>query len=236
MIFFKKKKVKVKCYPQFDQVGEIFPVELARKYIPDWWKNLPSQVNIGLAKEITTIKSCPGFTELYKTGITFPLWRDCVIKYDRHSIVEIEIPTNENPNNYFVSHNVDQMGKVFDPWIHLKILSPWYLETEEPIPFLMTDMTYNRKTLSGYQIPPGVLEFKYQHATHINMFLEPTDTFRELSLNAGTPLIHLIPLADVEIELEICKYNADKLKSMQPWHWTFNNLYTKTRNIIEKRK
>lgn len=235
MFFWKKRKtVTVRCYPQFTHIQNLFPIVHTRKMIPDWWKNLPSVIRDNSGKDITTIKSCPGFSELYKRGISLPMWRDTVIKYDKNRILDIELTTFEDISQWFVLHPPEQMGSVFNPWLHLKIISPWFLETDEPVPFLMIDMAWNRKTLGDYSIPPGMLEFKYQHATHINMFLEPTEEYKEIKFQAGTPLIQLIPLTDVDLELEICDPDDNKIRSMRPYSWTAHNVYAKTRNILEK--
>jgi len=235
MFFWKKRKsVQVRCYPTFSQIRDLFPITHTKKFIPDWWKTLPSTIADTSGKETTTLKSCPGFIELYKRGISLPMWRDTVVKYDQNRILDVEVSTGEDINQWFVLHPPEQMGNAFSPCLHLKVISPWFLETAEPVPFLMIDMMWNRKTLQDYSIPPGVLEFKYQHGTHVNMFFEPTTEYKEVKFQAGTPLIQLIPLTDIDIELVICEYDEAKLRSMKPYSWTANNVYAKTRNILEK--
>lgn len=237
MFFKRRKKLKIRCYPQFDHAAKIFPIEKTRSFIPDWWKNLSATFyDPKSSLNISTIKACPGFVDLYKKGITIPLWRDSVIKYDSERIVDVVIPTDEPVENLFVLHSVEQWQGLLPGHLHFKIVSPWMLETDEPVQFLMMDMTWNRKDSQEYLIPPGIVEFKYQHATHINVFLPPTKGFRELKLEAGTPMVQLIPLTDREIELEIMPADSNKFKNLLPYAWTFNNVYAKTKNILEKRK
>lgn len=235
MILLKNKKITLKCYPQFPQISNLFPIDHARKFIPKWWKNLDVEANDSCLGKIPTIKSCYGFTDLYSRGFIIPLWRDCVVFYDKNGIENIQIPTEENINQYFTYHANSQFNGYLPQWHHLKFITPWLLETKDLIPFLMTEVGWSRENPLEYFIPQGTLEFKYQHAAHLNVFFPPTNSKKKVEFFAETPLIHLIPLTEHEVEIEICDYNPKKFQELLPHAWTFKNLYKKTRNLLEKK-
>ncbi len=236
MFFWKKSpKLKVRCYSASKQLMDLFPVEESRKFYPEWWENLPTYVEVGMGRKIPTSKVCPGINDLFKRGFVIPMWRDHIITWSHQNLISVDAPGSQS-DELNRSHPPEQIGEAFTGWTHAKLLNPWFFETDRVVPFLMQDCTWNRDTHQDYVIPPGVLEFKYQGAAHINTFLSPVaQGHKEIFIPAGQPMAQLIPLEPVQLELELIEMDQKKFNSFYHYPWTFQNVYLKTRKVLEGR-
>jgi hypothetical protein len=82
--------------------------------------------------------------------------------------------------------------------------------------------------------PPGTVEYKYQHTSSVNMFLQKG---RKYTFNAGRPMAHIIPLTEKEIELKChlvspLEMDSEVRRVMHSSFPLFKNGY----NEIKKRK
>ena len=88
--FFKRKKIVVDCFTDNYSINELFPIQTANNFYPDWWKNLPKTYDAmnkwGLRVSQSTMKKCPAIIDLYKTGFIMPLWSDLQILSDDKNI------------------------------------------------------------------------------------------------------------------------------------------------------
>lgn len=230
MWFWKKrKKVKLTFYTRRQKLIDILPPTAGMKNVPLWWKKKTQTVSI---------TSCPGLIELYKRAISVPLWTDHEIEFDQHRIINVDIP-GADPNSiyqYVTAHHPDQYNNAFNDYHHIKLINPWLVETDKMIPFLMTDAMWNRSSFGGYTIPPGVIEFKYQHACHVNIFLHKSTDVNRVKLNFATPIIYLIPLEDVDFDIEYKKIDNEKFLDLMPLTVTHNRNYQKIKDLLEETK
>ena len=81
--FFRKKKVVIDAFTHMRTAYEYFPIDYAIKFVPEWWKSLPKEytktTNLGLNLNISTLKRCNGFLDLYARGFVLPMWSDLVM-------------------------------------------------------------------------------------------------------------------------------------------------------------
>lgn len=234
---FKKKKIVVECFTDNPNALEYFPVKHASAFLPDWWKNLPKTYEVeesnGIRFRRPTMKSCDGFTNLYKRGFMIPLWSDLVIETSSTNFKW----TYADGQSDLSFHDVDQMSTEFISYAQFKISSPWRIRESTGVKFVFMQPTYNyTKEFFDLHIIPGVVDFKYQHATNINVFAQKG---RRFEMFAGKPLAHLIPLTDEDIEIE-CKAiqidNFDEVKLLNnnyPW---FIGSYKKTKKIVDEQE
>ena len=231
MMFWKKrKKVKLTFYNRKQQLIDLLPpTQGLKNNVPSWWKRKTQEINI---------TSCPGVTELYKRSISVPLWIDYEIEYDSNNIYNISVPgvPSDQVYHYITAHHPDQYNNAFDNCYHIKLMNPWLIETDKMVPFLMIDASWNRESLHDYTIPSGILEFKYQHSCHINIFLHKPTSTKKLKFNVGTRMIHLIPLEDVDLDIEYKKIDNEKFIDLMPLVVTEKHNYQKLRNLAENKE
>lgn len=233
MFLFKKKKFELRCYSLEPHLPEIFPIQLSKKIIPEWFKKIPPYKEIGIPQRMPTTKMCPGLKHFFDLGITIPLWHDYKItSNEQNQIEKVEVPVKDNP---FEFHNSEQWSGALPNWAHIKLLSPWFLEADRPVEFIMIEPTWHLKVPQDYLIAPGSLEFKYQHGCHVQLFVPPLNKRNEIFLEAGTPILHLIPTEKIDIELKFCELTPHYYgKLVKKYFWTWENLYRRTRLIREK--
>jgi hypothetical protein len=237
MLFWKKSpKVKVRCYSPWPQLIDLFPVEETKKFTPQWFKNVDPYVNYNRVSG-PTIKVCPGFNDLYKRGFVVPLWEDYKIKWSNSGLMDVVTPNNRKIELQD-THPVEARGGAFKGWTHVKLHNVWMFETDRVVPFMLIDTTWNREDHQNFIVPPGVVEFKYQHALNINMFLPPLpfNQTKEIEIAAGTPMIQLVPLEPVDLEIECIPADDKKLDQLRLYRWTFNGVYLKTKKYLQRDK
>jgi hypothetical protein len=235
MFFWKKsKKVVVDAFCLYPRLAEFFPIEHARKISPYWYEKAPAYADG--AKTVATIKLCPGFQEISRRGLIIPLWKDHHIAWDNNGLRNVEIP-GVDAREYSVVHEKEQWPGVYPGYNHVKLVSPWMIKTERPIQWHFGQPMWHAKDPLSILVANGVLEFHYQHMTHLNLFLPPVHVGRvnEVTLEAGTPIIQMIPLEDIDIDLRIHEATEADYRKMSPYPWTRPNLYAKTKKLFESK-
>jgi hypothetical protein len=201
MFFFKKKKIVVDAFTHAAYIHDYFKIKKAIDSAPDWWKKLPKQFMAKNEHEleypVSTLKRCDGFLELYKSGFVFPLWSDLIIETYESNQWKYQFADNSTP---FQIHGLEEMGNTFNHVNHGKILSPWVFKEKIGVKFYWAEPMWNNM-LRNYDVRvlPGVVNYKYQHSTHINIFL-PKKAQR-IELFAGDPMVHIIPLSESDVEI-----------------------------------
>jgi hypothetical protein len=213
----------------------LFPIAPANEFLPEWWKQLPAtiknDVGNGIVTETGTLKKCVGLLDLYRNGFMIPLWS------------ELKIKTNEDGSLYhFASapvhkqdHDPRQLNSAFDNSIHFKMASPWLIKEKSGVQFLWHGCEWNYvEALYNISVSPGIVEYKYQHNTHINMFLPRKNI--ELTLEAGTPLVHIVPLSEKKVVIHnqfIDQREYDRLFSASKYPLSFTGQYKKRKAIMK---
>ena len=185
------------------------------------------------------MKGCPGLLEYWTKGFVLPLWSDLSIilagegetgyewQYsDLQSSIDPHKP--EQTNNHFPETKYQ----------HLKLISPWLFVCSEDISFLALEPAWQFDVLKNVRILTGVLNFKFQSATHINMFCLREDKEKETILHSGVPLYHFIPLTEKKINLKIHLVTSDKfdrIKQLTQARSSFNRPYDKQKKLLQKK-
>lgn len=232
MIFFKKTKIVIDAFTDNASVFNYHPIEKATKFIPSWWKSLPTSVERpyrDMMMDEPTIKKCAGFTSLFKEGFILPSWTD------------IQIKTTDNSYTFKVAlsfiepalqhHETWQYGETFNDYIHLKIISPWFLKCKESVEFACVQPSWNLVNhWSDIQILPGVIDFKYQTSVNVNMFLAKNR--EKIFINAGTPLYHILPLTDKEVIIKNHLVDTTEMNKIfvETRYGSFNDSWRKIKN------
>lgn len=234
--FFRKPTIEIVCYTDNKVAYDYYKIKHASKYTPKWFKDATSEYidELHFHEPQSTIKRCHGIINLLTTGIVMPIWTDVNIYTDvQNNTVDVSVA---DVFTQVANHNPKQWNQYLNPdnYIHSKIVSPWALSTKEDVKFYWGTSYYNMQPNLKYYIPPAIVDFKYQKATHINMFI-PRENQHTI-IKAGFPLIQMIPLTDKRIVL---KYEfVDQLKmqnEIQLKPHTFVDRY-KTIVKLEKNK
>jgi hypothetical protein len=204
-ILKRTKPVVIKAYIPNYHPGRFFEPTTAKKYLPKWFKNLkPTKFNWETGKvDNPSIKICPGFNDLFDKSIALPMWYDLAFKYSEE---EGQYSSINSESEFFKTdlghHPSDQWkGWVDDKlYYNVKIFSPWLFECNESISFYQTDNMFINP-FSKFNIVSGVLDFKYQHQTNINMMVKRENI--EHMFKIGEPICFFIPLTERDVKIEV---------------------------------
>ena len=196
MHFFRRSKIYLDAFTCRQEVIEYAPVVNASKVIPDWWKQLPKDTNSGLFFPHTTMKTCVGMQDYYNKSIVLPLWCDLQIKCEGNGTYHWQFSDNISGAE---SHTPKQFHGFVDDteYGQLKLLSPWFFKTKADIDWLVTDPAYNRQEHKNYFLAQGLLNFKHQIATNLQLFLDVSNTKNYLIPFGSTFLF--TPLTDKKV-------------------------------------
>jgi hypothetical protein len=98
-------------------------------------------------------------------------------------------------------HATEQIPEGYKHLIHAKLNSYWFIKESTGVKFLVNEPTWNYLSSPiSPKIVPGIFDFKYQRATNVNMFFQRKNLVYKFL--AGTPMAHIIPLSDKNIEIK----------------------------------
>lgn len=234
--FSRKNTVVVDCFTASPNAHDLFPIDEANQFFPEWWKKLPNKIqtetNSGLPVDQRTMKGCIGFTNLYTYGFIIPLWSDLLLQTHGQNY-SYQFADNQSLIGF---HPLDQMGVEFSQYTHVKLVSPWRIKEKTGVNFLYTGTPWNHPhDLTTQVIPPGLVEYKYQHTTNVNMLLKKGQRY---SFSAGRPMAHLMPMTEKEIDIRLHLVGPNELMRVMnnnsfPF---FVNGYIESRKIRKKKE
>lgn len=237
MFKFLKKPIVLHCYTDRAEVFNYAKISKSSEFIPDWWKGLPKNVNANDDLiNLPTLKSCPGFIDLYRSGFIVPMWADLAVE-----IGEIGSPSYRyqyaDARSEAMHHPTYQRGSAFpeEKYQHLKFSVPWYLQCKEDINFLFSAPTWNMESPEKFTVLPGVLNFKYQGAVNINTLWVREIALRRQLLPFGSPLAQLIPVTEQKIVLEHHLLDTSEFENMRCMgrRVSFTSNYRKLKQVME---
>lgn len=238
MFFIKRKKIVIDAFTYSSVAYNLFRIDKAIKFLPDWWKTLPNRTefegDVGIKFPASTMKRCEGFISLYKSGFVIPLWTDLIIESfgnGEWAYEAADLKTDIRP------HNPDEYGNAFDQLFHGKIISPWRLKEKSGVSFHWSEPSWNLYNVNyNIRILPGILNYKYQTATHINLFFPKQAN--KVNLSAGTPMVYFTALDDKEVEIKTHLVDDNEYKKIEALDkkFTFIGGYKKKINFLNKNK
>ena len=203
--------VYLDCYTSNPAAYKAGRVSSATNYLPTWWKRLLPTVQHAALKDVpnftlpaTTMRHCVGFTDLFKKSFCIPMWSDLAIHLEP-AMRDGYAWKFADGRSKLVDHPAFQRGDFMPPehFQHLKLSSPWSLRCNEDINFLFFDPFW--PSYEGEEvaiIPPGLLNFKHQPGTNINMFIRKLpDEARQVEIKFNTPLVFITPLTERKVIL-----------------------------------
>ena len=204
MIFHKRNKITVDAFTDQEHIST-YPIDRSNKHLPEWYQKMKPTVGHtcpqGLTGKTSTFKMCHGFQDHVNTSFTFPLWADLMFKVNIDNTFVYQYP-NKHCNFGMESHNSVESTPMaeFAPKRHIKLFSPWLLKEKTGVNFYWSQAFWSYgAAASEVLVPPGVVNYKYQNGTHINLMVEPG---KQVDLDAGTPMVYLHPLTEKKVEIK----------------------------------
>jgi len=234
-IIKKQKKITIDCFTNHAYSYELFPIDKAINFMPEWFKKLPAtfetETEAGMVIPQRTMKGCAGLTNLYKNGIVLPLWSDLLIE-TRGTNFAYQFADNVGTVGL---HALDQLGQQFAQYTHTKIISPWRIREKSGVNFMYMDLPWSHpQDLMNQCTPPGLVEYKYQHTTNINMFLRKGASYK---FQAGRPMAHIIPMTDAKVEVKchlVGDNEIEKIMSTLSFPF-FVDGYAKAKKLLQQK-
>jgi hypothetical protein len=223
VIFKKEKKPSIKfvcTLPGFETIEEIQP-KPAKKYLPDWWKDIPSQNQEGF-----TAKICPSMADYFSNGYVLPMWMDMTFKYSKESqrweskhSGEPFLPLTVHGNSQLIDYaDVNFIGK--DASIVFKASAPWKVITSKGYSVLQLPLMYHFN--KDFTVLPGIIDTDTLHDIHVQMAYHGNE--EEIFIKRGTPLCVYIPFKRTKYNFS---FNAQTEKEKRIFDSLKYNLFTK---------
>jgi hypothetical protein len=224
--FFKKtSKIHIDCFTFIDDLSDLFPIIPAAERPPAWFKNVPTTVMYNTIKR-GTVRLCPGMNDLYKSGFIIQSWRDIILR------VENGLPS-WIPNDVAESHQSIQWGDNWKNHVHVKLLPPWKIKEKTGISWLFTNVNYHDLDFRAIVVN-GMVEFKYQCATNINMLIPKNIFPGEIFIPAGKELCQIIPMCDKEIKIHMHQVTFEDFEKLTTPSFSFYGQYYKKKKILTR--
>lgn len=228
MIFnIKKSKIVVDCFTPFRSVNELYRIRKAISYFPEDIRSLDRYTTVtnpqtNITQKISTIKGCNGLTEFYKMGFIMPFWTDAV--FQPKSFTEGKSSLGLLSKEFsFDTHPPMQYPTLYEGWVHAKLHAPWRLKEKTGVKFSWNAASWNlHKHAKNFVVAPGGLWFDTQVTAHVNIFIN-RDVER-FELSGGTPLVHIIPLSDKEVDIRCHEITVEEFIRMDPVPDEFNGM------------
>lgn len=234
--------VYLDCYTCSEGAYAAAQIKNAARVMPKWWKDLSPTIDIpriteeiGLRGEGPTMRGCVGLIDLFKNSFALPLWSD----------VSIGVAPEGEKGYYWKfadqrseagEHAPRQRGSFMDEnkFQQIKIQSPWHLKCDEEVEFLLFDPFWLRGEEETVLIPPGVVNYKYQSATNINMFIRklPGES-RTILLEYNTPIVFILPLTERKVILRHHLIGRDELPRITRAQVSFVSSYQKVKLVAK---
>lgn len=236
---FLKKPIVLDFYTQRADVFNYAPIDKASVFLPNWWKQIPKNFSLpDKIHSLPTMKTCSGFTDLYKKGVIVPMWCDFAIEVGGIGSDGYTYQYSDRMSKLEV-HGQHQRGSAFPvtKYQHTKLEIPWCVECKDDIDFIFTPATWNFETPEEIVVPTGILNFKYQFGLNINIFWPRQNEIKIHNIAFGQPLAQIIPLSDrpLVIKHHLISNEEYVQKNSISAVTSFSNKYKKNKRILKEK-
>lgn len=230
------KPIVVNMYTDKSYVYEFAKPAPASEFYPDWWKSLDKSTKTG-AIDYPTIKTCEGFVAQYRVGVMIPAWSDLMVEIAPIGNTGYRWTYSDGKSGAQV-HPTEQRGSYLPEheYQHLKLETPWVFHCDDEVAFHWAQPMWNFDDPESVLIPPGIVNFKYQFAVNINMFFKRKPTTREVFIEHGHPLVHLVPLTERPVVFRAHLVSADEIKKLSDLRTSlkFVGTYRRVKSLLTR--
>lgn len=221
--FHRSPTVDLDCFTSNNDAYKFTPIVKSSKAKPSWYDQVtkvqPSNTKWPQYKvdgegflgfnwhlSLRTVKSCPGFHDLYSRGFILENWCDLAV-----NITETGISYHYSNGKGPILHDNDQVKPGFMNHYILKLNSPWIIQCKEDIPFMATAAQWSLEEYN-FHILPGIVNFNYQTGSNVFMAVR-RNTPDQFLVPMGHPLMQFIPLSDKKIKIHNHIVTEEELKT-----------------------
>lgn len=223
--FIKKSKIVLDCFTHHPEVEKLFPILYAEECLPNFWKNLPTTVKHN-GPSRGTMRTCPGVGTLFRTGFILQSWEEYWIGGENGILKWF-------PEDDAEGHHPKQWGEYLKSYHHLKLNSPWKIKEKTGVNFMYTNVFWHDDEFKPFVVN-GIVDYKYQHTTSVNMLIPKSMFPKDLVIPAGKPLAQVIPLSDSEIQIKMHTVGYEKfMTEVGTVPFALNGQYFKRKKILK---
>lgn len=255
----KIKPIKLRAVTANHSAFEFAPIAMTSEHLPEWFKSLPVYKSYApfsmfgdkpadIQQHLPNMRGCVGFTDMMRQGVVLPMWNDVQLRVPEKKdivgwveqdsykgVISADNKTKVEPHGYAQYNGAFPL----DVWWHQKIASPWFFICEEEINFLWTDPLWLRpNTLEHYSLLPAVINYKWQHATNINMMLRKHEQEGAFYIPFNQPLAQVIPMSPRPLQLFVERISQEEEKKLvarlEPI--TFSRKYSVMKQVLKKKE
>ena len=228
--FSRGKPIVIDCFTADASAYRAAKIDYANKFIPDWWKSL-STPDESKFSTVANMKYCTGFTSQFKRGAVLPMWSD----------LDFEVPPVDSydyrwhfadSRSMLEVHTEEQWGDFFSQakFQHIKLVSPWKFRCSDSVDFAYVPPTWwDYEAMSAVKFLPGVVNFKYQTSTNINLVITKRDQPFVQRFNYMQPMLHLVPLSERPLKIKTHLVTVPEIEKLVSRQVSFVNSYGKTK-------
>jgi hypothetical protein len=209
----KPDEVVLYCYTNRPDVFYNYPVVKSAYMIPEWFKRLPSKTKVDTDKlEFEfSMKSCAGFTGLFKKGVMMPFWSDLAFTAESKDGVTGSYKWRFADGMTSAEYHAESQRGEYLPakeYCHLKIESPWVLHCEEDVDWLWQQPVWNQDHPEHKLTLPAVVNYSRISDTNVNIMVPRQSNDIFTIFPAGEPIVQLIPLTERPVRV-VCELVTD---------------------------
>jgi hypothetical protein len=188
----------VDCFTKLPYVHELADIDYANKFYPEWWTKLPiSQENKGFLEPKTTMRGCRGFIDYYKNSLIIPMWSELMIESNKD-----KYRWKFSDNTPITTHSPEQKQGFMDRNMVLKLATPWLFVQKEYMNWSFKQPFYNFSDPNELIFFPGVVDFKYQFGTNINIGIKYSEEPKSYKINFKQPMVLLTPHTEKKMKFK----------------------------------
>lgn len=217
---FKRKKIVIDAFTDHSTAYHHYPIRRSVNFLPAWWKELPipkSHTLQNLFKPETNMRHCTGMIDIYRLCYTLPMWTDMRIVVDPKG--ESGVGWQFADKRSIASIHDESQHGTFIPktqYAQLKLQPPWILKSKHSVEWIMFQPTYSFSAPEQVIFLPGMVNFQWDKSVNIQLISPRLEGRHNLiSIDAGAPLMSMLPMTDKEIEFRHHHITLDEMMKIQ---------------------
>ena len=225
---YSSDKIVLNFYTNQQYVLDQCKPQLAKKWIPEWWKKLPaSRTESNLHTEgspvpVSSMKQCPAINEILKQGVIIPSWCELHLSCNPDGQLNQRVFPEHTA---LLPHDEEDWNFHKPGYAHVKVGSPWLLKEETGVQFMWIKPEWHQKDPLAYWGVPGIIEYKYQHALLNNVMVAFGSNVKIMT---GDPWLQIIPLSDKPIEIECHLVSSEEMSRLNTTNISSVGSYAKS--------